>query len=189
MNWIQVGRRILLTLEAQSVGAGWERGEVPANAKLQLAIVCAGGSVRGDKNIAVIVPQRYLIAPRRAQRREFNDQLICIFHQEGGLAIFNPACGHIPAEVKHFGADLPNRRGSVPPDVRADRNPAEETSGCCSAQRQNTQSMDPFQAAGWLSQKLCLPGFSKPDHLAQTFCAFHDVLVLGVLQVERFRLD
>jgi hypothetical protein len=48
--------------------------------------------------------------------------------------------------------------------------------------------MDPFQAAGWLSQNLRLPGFSKSDYLAQTFCAFHDVLILGVLQVERFRL-
>ena len=73
MNWIQVGRRILLSFEAQSVCARRERGEVPANAKFHFTVVCASGSVRGDKNIAVIVPQRYLIPPRRAQRREFND--------------------------------------------------------------------------------------------------------------------
>ena len=90
MNGIQVGRRILLSLEAQSVGARRERGEVPANAKLHVAVVCAGGSVRGYKNIAVIVPQRYLIAPRRAQRREFNDQLIYIFHQERRAGYFQP---------------------------------------------------------------------------------------------------
>jgi hypothetical protein len=34
------------------------------------------------------VPQRYPIGPRRAQRREFNNQLICIFHQEGGAGYF-----------------------------------------------------------------------------------------------------
>jgi hypothetical protein len=84
LNWIQVGRRILRPFEAQPVGARRQRGEVPANAKLHFAIVCAGGSIRGDKNIAVIVPQRYPIGPRRAQRREFNDYLICIFHQRAG---------------------------------------------------------------------------------------------------------
>jgi hypothetical protein len=87
LYWIQVGRRILRPFEAQSVSARREGGEVPDNPKLRPPVVCA----RGDKNIAVIVPQRYLVAPRRAQRREFNDQLICIFHQESGLATFNPA--------------------------------------------------------------------------------------------------
>jgi hypothetical protein len=84
LNWIQVGRRILLTLEAQPVGARWELGEVPPNPKLRPPVVCAGDSVRRDKNIAVIVPQRYLVAPRRAQRREFNDYLIASFIKRAG---------------------------------------------------------------------------------------------------------
>jgi hypothetical protein len=90
VNWIQVGRRILLSLEAQSVGARWQRGEVPANPELQRPVVCAGGSVRGDKNIAVIVPQCHLVAPLRAQRREFNDQLICIFQSRARADYFQP---------------------------------------------------------------------------------------------------